>query len=223
MNEEKNLNFNEYTKSIHRLGKISVFIVIISFIFVPLGIGIFYNINVNVKQTLFAIGSILSFMGPLAIGEFLGYAPILGSSLYLSLMTGNTTNMKIPIVISSLEMEKIDPNSEEAELIKIIAVGTSSLFVILALFISIFLITPIMPIIDNPILTPAFNNIIPCMMGALFIPEFLKNPKNYIFPTIFVLVLTLILGFDIVNAQQSFVLIATIMVFTMWVYFRRKM
>lgn len=208
--------------SIHKLGKFSTILVILTFIFVPFSLSVFHNITVNYKDVLIGIFTLLSFMGPLAVGEFLGYAPVLGPSLYLSLMTGNTMNMKIPAVLSSLQAADTDASTKEGEIIKILAVGTSSLVATTIIIIGMLSLGYILPLLTSETLSPAFENILPCMMGALVVPIALKALKHCIFPTALVILAMLTLGYATVAAAQSILILVVMILTTLFEYFCEK-
>lgn len=208
--------------SIHKLGRISIILVILTFIFVPFSLSILHSIQVDYGDVIKGVLTILSFMGPLAVGEFLGYAPVLGPSLYLSLMTGNTMNMKIPAVLSSLQAAEVDASTKEGEIIKILAVGTSSLVATLIIILGMFSLGFLLPLLTSPTLAPAFENILPCMMGALVVPLAMKSMKHCIFPTVLVILAMVLLGYSTVVAAQSILILVVMILTTLFEYVLEK-
>lgn len=218
MDRSKDKFFND----IHRLGRILVILVLVAFIFVPIALTIAFDADVNIRLTLVGVGALLSFMVPLAIGEFFGYAPVLGPSMYLSLMTGNTVNMKIPVVVSSLQSSKVDPASKEGEIIKIMAVGASSLTATIIIFISMLAMTTVLPFLESDLLAPAMDNVFICMMGGLMMPMMMADIKRCIFPIALVIVLVLLLGSTTVSSMLSFVIIIVLILTTVFEYILAK-
>ena len=58
------------------------------------------------------------------IAEVITYAPMLGAGgTYLSFVTGNITNLKLPCGLNAMENAGVRANSEEGEVISTIALG----------------------------------------------------------------------------------------------------
>ena len=65
---------------------------------------------------------------PSAIIEVLTYGPMLGSGgTYLSFVTGNISNLKLPCALNSMENAKVRATSEEGDVISTISIATSSI------------------------------------------------------------------------------------------------
>lgn len=73
--------------------------------------------------------SILMIYIPVGISEALSYTPILGSSTYLTFITGNIMNLKLPVAVNAMKLAKKEANTPEGEAISCVAV--------LALFVRI--------------------------------------------------------------------------------------
>lgn len=203
----------------HRVGRICTVCVLLSFIAAPALMTVVFDLELNVAATTSAALAILAFMAPMAISEFLSYAPALGIGLYLSLMTGNTMNMKIPAVLSSLNAVGVDPNSKEGDIVRILAVGMSSIVTMGILVIGMIGLQFLMPVLSAPILQPAFSNVLPAVMGPLAIPLMLKDIKLNAFSVGFVVIMTLILGVSAMASMSSYFIIITLILTTAWKYF----
>ena len=120
---------------------------------------------------------------PVGIVEFLVYAPMLGAGgSYLSFITGNVTNLKIPCAMNARDIAKTEVGTPENEIISTLSVATSSLVTMLVLFVGVLLLVPLRPILENPVLTPAFDTVVPALFGALGLKYFSKAPKIAIVP-----------------------------------------
>ena len=132
--------------------------------------------------------------GPMywAVGvvEVITFIPMLGAGgSYLSFVTGNISNLKLPCAINALENAGADPKSEEGEIISTIAIAVSSLVTTLIVAIGVLLIVPLDPILSNPALTPAFDQMLPALFGALGVALISKNWKIAIAPILLMLIL----------------------------------
>ena len=120
---------------------------------------------------------------PVAIVEFLVYAPMLGvGGSYLSFITGNVTNMKIPCVMNAKDIAGTEPGTPEHEIISTMSVATSAIVTTIVIVIGVVLLAPLQPVLQSETLLPAFNNVVPALFGALGIKYFLKSPKIAVIP-----------------------------------------
>ena len=109
---------------------------------------------------------------------------------YLSFVTGNIVNLKLPCAISAMENAKVKSNTEEGEVISTIAIATSSIVTTVILAIGILIFAPFLQTFtESALLMPAFKQVIPALFGALGAGYFVKNWKISIVPIIFMLVI----------------------------------
>ncbi|MBQ8414729.1 MAG: hypothetical protein IJX58_05765 [Clostridia bacterium] len=134
--------------------------------------------------------------GPMywAVGvvEVITFIPMLGAGgSYLSFVTGNISNLKLPCAINALENAKVDAKSEEGEVISTIAIAVSSIVttLIVALGVLLIAVTPISKILEEEALKPAFDQMLPALFGALGVALISKNWKIAIAPIALMLVL----------------------------------
>ena len=124
------------------------------------------------------------------IVEVITFIPMLGAGgSYLSFVTGNISNLKLPCAINALENAGADPKSEEGEIISTIAIAVSSIVTTLIVAIGVALIVPLSPILESPVLTPAFDQMLPALFGALGVALVSKNWKIAIAPIVLMLLL----------------------------------
>ena len=124
------------------------------------------------------------------IVEVITFIPMLGAGgSYLSFVTGNISNLKLPCAINALENAGADPKSEEGEIISTIAIAVSSIVTTIIVALGVVLIIPLEPILSTPTLTPAFDQMLPALFGALGVALVSKNWKIAIAPILLMLVL----------------------------------
>ena len=120
---------------------------------------------------------------PVAIVEFLVYTPMLGvGGSYISFLTGNVTNMKIPCAMNARDMAGTTVGTPENEIISTISTATSAIVTTLVIVAGVILITPLQPVLQSETLLPAFNNVVPALFGALGLKYFAKSPKIAVIP-----------------------------------------
>ena len=125
-----------------------------------------------------------------AVVEVITFIPMLGAGgSYLAFVTGNISNLKLPCAINALENAEADPKSEEGEIVSTIAIAVSSIVTTVIVALGVLLIVPLEPILSNPVLTPAFDQMLPALFGALGVALISKNWKIAIAPIALMLIL----------------------------------
>lgn len=125
--------------------------------------------------------------------EVLTFVPMLGTAgSYLAFVTGNLTSLKVPAALTAMDNAGVKSNTEEGEVISTIAVATSSIVTTIIIALGVALLVPLTPILDNPVVKPAFDNILPALFGGLAVVYISKNPKLSITPLIFMVALFLL-------------------------------
>lgn len=145
--------------------------------------------------------------------ETLTFTPMLGAGgAYLSFVTGNISNLKLPCAINALEQNGVSANSEEGEIISTIAIATSSIVTTLIIIIGVICIVPLTPILEAPVLSPAFEQMLPALFGGLGVAFVSKNWKIAIAPV--VLMLVLFICVPALNAGTVGIMVPVSVVFT---------
>ena len=119
--------------------------------------------------------------------EVVTYVPMLGAGgTYLSFVTGNITNLKLPCGLSAMENANVRPNTEEGEVISTIAIGVSSIVTTLIIAVGVLAFSPVLPKItaEGSAFKPAFEQILPALFGALGASYFAKHWKLVFAPVI---------------------------------------
>ena len=184
---KKNLS---YIDSVHRDGAIwnlSVMVLLMAF---PVAVAIIFQ----VMPDWAALGAGLIATAPLywvvGVIETVTFVPMLGAGgSYLSFVTGNISNLKMPCALNALEQNGVSANSEEGEVISTIAIATSSIVTTIIIIIGVICIVPLTPILEAPVLEPAFQQILPALFGGLGVAFVSKNWKIAVAPIVLMLVL----------------------------------
>ena len=205
-----------YMDSVHRDGTIwnlSVMALLIAF---PILVCIIFE---NAMPDWKGVGVGLLATAPMywAVGvvEVITFIPMLGSGgSYLSFVTGNISNLKLPCAINALENAGADPKSEEGEIISTIAIAVSSLVTTVIIALGVILIVPLNPILSNPVLTPAFDQMLPALFGALGVALISKNWKIAVAPVL--LMLALFIFVPSLNSGSVGIMVPVGVVFTIF-------
>ena len=203
MSENKNVNvteatdkekfFEDFNNGLHRIGRFTLILSAILLLAIPFVIGLINGVAPELKGFLIGIAKVGSIYIPVSIIEFLVYAPMLGvGGSYLSFITGNVTNMKIPCVMNSKEIAGTENGTPEHEIVSTISVATSAIVTTLVIIVGVILLVPLQPILQQEALLPAFNNVVPALFGALGLKYFIKSPKIAAIPLLLMSVLCIV-------------------------------
>jgi hypothetical protein len=187
-----------YERGVHRIGRVTILTCIILALSVPLAVWIIFGVFPPPKTLIAGIVSVSSFMIPLSIAEILSFYPLLGpGGLYISYTTGNITNLKVPCAAIAMEAAEVKQSTKEGEIISTIAMAGSVIVSELVLLVGVILLVPLTETLKNPVLNPAFEQVLPALFGALGAYFILKDYKLAIIP------LALGIVFSLFNVNTS--------------------
>jgi len=179
-----------YIDSVHRDGRIWNIGVMILLLMFPVAVAIAFSAAPDWKSL--GLGLIATAPMYWAVGaiEVVTFVPMLGAGgSYLGFVTGNISNLKLPCALNALEQNEVTANSEEGEVISTIAIATSSIVTTLIIILGVILIAPLTPVLQAPVLQPAFAQILPALFGGLGVAFVSKNWKIAIAPIVLMLLL----------------------------------
>ena len=184
---KKNLS---YMDSVHRDGRIwNLSVMVILFLF-PILVGVIYKAMPDWHGLLMGIIATAPMYWAVGVVETITYVPMLGAGgSYLSFVTGNISNLKLPVALNALEQAGVNIRSEEGEVVATIAIAISSIVTTLIIILGVILIVPLTPVLNAPVLAPAFAQILPALFGGLGVVFVSKNWKIAVAPVLLMLVL----------------------------------
>lgn len=169
---------NQFNKQMHRIGKLMLITAVVLLLAVPFLMGAIYGVGPELKGFLSGFIKVGIVYIPVGIVEFLVFSPMLGvGGSYLTFLTGNVANLKIPCAMNARDIAKTTVGTAENEIISTLSVAASSLVTMLVIFFGVLLLAPLTPILQNPVLTPAFDTVVPALFGALALKYFRKSMK----------------------------------------------
>ena len=179
-----------YLDSVHRDGRIwnlSVMVLLLAF---PVAVAIIFKAMPDWTALLYGLVATAPMYWAVGAIETVTYVPMLGAGgSYLSFVTGNISNLKLPCALNAMEQNNVSANSEEGEIISTIAIAASSIVTTLVIILGVILIIPLTPILQAPVLQPAFEQILPALFGGLGVAFVSKNWKLAVAPVILMLIL----------------------------------
>ena len=82
-----------------------------------------------------------------------------------------------------------ESGTAESEIVSTISVATSAIVTTLVIVVGVVLLVPLQPVLQNEMLLPAFNNVVPALFGALGLKYFAKAPKIAAIPLLLITLL----------------------------------
>lgn len=101
-------------------------------------------------------------------------------ALYMSYITGNVTNLRMPATVGTINALGIEPNSEKCHTMAIIVCGASIITSVAVLALGVVLAVPLKPVLELESLQPAFNYVVPALFGGLVAQTVLKSTKKFL-------------------------------------------
>ncbi|MBO5953682.1 MAG: hypothetical protein J6Q53_06175 [Oscillospiraceae bacterium] len=179
-----------YMDSVHADGTVWNLSVMVLLLLFPVTVAIVFNAAPDWGALLTGLIATAPMYWAVGVIETITYVPMLGAGgSYLSFVTGNISNLKLPCAINALEQNEVSAGSEEGEVISTIAIAVSSIVTTIIIVIGVILIVPLTPILEAPVLEPAFAQMLPALFGGLGVAFVSKNWKIAVAPVILMLIL----------------------------------
>ena len=179
-----------YMDRVHRWGtawNLSVMVILLLF---PVAVGLIFGAAPDLNGLLMGLLATAPMYWAVGVIETFTFIPMLGAGgSYLSFVTGNISNLKLPCAINALEQAGVKANSEEGEVVSTIAIAVSSIVTTVIIILGVLLITPLTPVLEAPVLAPAFAQILPALFGGLGVAFISKNWRIAIAPVALMLIL----------------------------------
>ena len=184
---KKNLS---YIDSVHRAGRIWNIGVMILLMMFPITVAMIFGAAPDWGALVVGLIATAPMYWAVGVVETITFVPMLGAGgSYLSFVTGKISNLKLPCAINALEQNEVSASSEEGEIISTIAIATSSIVTTIIIIVGVICIVPLSPILEAPVLEPAFAQMLPALFGGLGVAFVSKNWKIAIAPVVLMLIL----------------------------------
>ena len=202
-----------YMESVHHYGRIWGIIVGLVLLSFPLILSLVFRTMPNFEVLLKGVIATAPMYWAVGIVEIFTFVPMLGAGgTYLSFITGNISNLKLPCAIDAMERAGVKASDEEGEVISTISIAVSSIVTTLIIIIGVICIVPLTPILEAPVLEPAFAQMLPALFGGLGVAFVSKNWKIAVAPVLLMLVLFIFV--PALNAGTVGIMVPVSVVFT---------
>lgn len=183
--KQKDALWAQYSKQTHVLGRILSILTVALLLGAPFVIGGLLGAYPDLGATARGFLSVGLVWTVSSVAEFLIYTPMLGAGGgYLAFITGNLINMKIPCAVNARDIVGTKTGTAENEIISTLSIATSSLVTIVVLALGVALLVPLQPVLQSPVLQPAFANVVPALFGAMAYQYFRKNVQVAVAPLV---------------------------------------
>ena len=188
---KKNKQQKSYYDRVHSWGRISTLSALCVLLMFPMAIFLYLGVFPRAELVFKGLLQVIPLYWTVAVVEVVFYTPMLGAGgTYLSFVTGNIVNLKLPCAISAMENAKVKATSEEGDVISTIAIATSAIVTTAVLAVGVIAFAPFLDTFSNsPLLMPAFKQVIPALFGALGAGYFVTHWKISFAPILFMLLI----------------------------------
>ena len=102
-------------------------------------------------------------------------------ALYMSYITGNVTNLRMPATVGTINSLGVKPNTDECHTLAIIACGASIIISVVIIAIGVIIAAPLAPVLQSPVIQPAFDYVVPALFGGLVAQTVLKGKRQFLY------------------------------------------
>jgi len=220
--QERDSWYAQYTRGIHRLGRGWTAVCVTVLLALPFLMGMALHAMPDMNTFWRGFFNVAIIYYPTSVVEYLIYVPMLGSGgSYLSFITGNLSNLKIPCALNARDLAGAKVGTPENEVISTLSVATSSLVTVVVLALGVLLLVPLQPILVNPVLTPAFDNVVPALFGALGLKYFLKGKKFAAIPLVLSSLICILAPGMIQQTSVLLIIIGGLTIAVAWLFYKK--
>lgn len=209
---------NSYFNRAHRLGCIGALISILFMVGIPIVICVVYDVIPSFNEVITTAVGLLAVYVPTALSEFVSYTPMLGTACYITFITGNVGNMKIPCALNAMEMTDSPLGTERGDTVSAIAVSVSSMVTMAIIALGVVLLVPLQPILQNPTVQVATSFMLPALFGSMVVTNVANNKsgeyriKNRVLTMLAPMACVIAFHYLVmpINGKEGYTMIATI-------------
>jgi hypothetical protein len=202
-----------HNNQMHFLGRCFTWASLVIICLVPVA----YCISAGVMPDWKTLGACMSFLaGYWVIGliEAFSYAPLLGTGgQYLSFITGNVANLKLPASLNAQTVAKVTPGSEEQEIISTISIAVSSIVTTIIIAIGLIPLAIFQAEIVE-VLKPISPYVVPAIFGGLTMALLAKYFKAVAIPFVLCIIICVVgnlIGLGSSLSQSTMIIVGMVL------------
>ncbi|MCR8969052.1 hypothetical protein [Facklamia sp. 7083-14-GEN3] len=191
-NKKSEKLFNNFQKSIHFWGRLTIAIALIATLMIPSYLTFVLGHYPEITDIISGLISIVGFVGVIWFVEPISYFPTLGpAGTYMSFLSGNIGNMRMPVIAATQDALELKPGTEESEVAGIFAIISSTITNLVVLGIVMVAGQAIISSLPASVLA-SFDFALPGVLGAMMVMMGSKVKKNNLVVLIFIALATMI-------------------------------
>ena len=211
MNSKQNVFHHYFLAPVEKTGKYTI-LVACACLFIPgIYLWLFHNLFPPFSAFVEALIGIWSFAIVFSIVEPIIYFSLIGfGGTYMSFLTGNLVNLRLPISITAQQVVGTTEGSPEAEIVSTLGVAGSLFASQLVLTLGVLLFLPFIGKLNSAgtSVSAALNHVLPALLGAVAGMFIFKNAQLGIVPV----ALGVIVAFNFPTLPSSYAILPLVII-----------
>ena len=177
--EKLNVTMDPFQAWAHRWGRIGTVIALAYMVALPFIVCAVYGAFPAITDIFHpAVLGLLAVYIPVGISEAISYTPILGSASYLTFLTGNIMNLKVPVAVNALKISESEQNTPQGDAIAAVAVAVSSVMTIAILALAALFSSSISWVFELEPVGIMAKYILPALFGSMTLGLFASTSNG---------------------------------------------
>lgn len=154
----------------HRIGRLSLLIAMAVCLLPALYLSFVLGAFPGIGPILTGFLAIVAFVGIIWVVEPISYFPVLGvCGTYMSFLSGNIGNMRMPVVISCQNAVGAETGSRKAEVAAVIGIAVSVLVNLVFLIALVLIGSALIDVLPGPVAAAIKSYTLPALYGAVLV------------------------------------------------------
>lgn len=159
----------DFSRKVHRIGRITLLVALAATFSIPLYLTLVKGYGIDTGLLTAGVVFALSFVGIVWIIEPVSYYPVLGPiGTYMSFLSGNAANMRVPVVGAVQSAVNAEPGTKKAEVAAVFGLMASTITNLVVLIGVVLGGTWLVSVLPASV-TGAFVYAIPAIVGCMIV------------------------------------------------------
>ena len=213
----------EHNNQMHNIGRIFTWATLALILLVPILFCLEAKVTPDWSLFLKTLPAIVGAYFIVGFVEAISYAPLLGTGgQYLSFITGNISNLKLPCAINAQNITKCQQGTEEQEIITTISIAVSSIVTTVIILIGLIPLALLQESIVEAV-KPVSPYVIPAIFGGLLVALMAKYAKMTAIPFVICILISVITNILGSGLNQSVMVIVGMVVSGIYTFVMYKL
>lgn len=207
-----------FSKKMHQMGRLATLMAIFIMLGVPITVSVVYGVMPTWGEFIATASALLAIYVITALTEVISYSPMVGPACYITFITGNVGNLKVPAALNAQEVTNSPMGTERGDAVSCVAVGVSSLTTMIVVAIGVVLLAPLQPVLQSSVVSACTAQMLPALFGCMIVQhltnkrsgDYVIHGKQWVFLTMLAIVLVIHYFFMPINGKEGYILLAMI-------------